>query len=94
LRKPPSWCGLEDIRAAIGGYPSAKELAAISTPVVCTCGRRSAQTMVRVTKKLADVVPTGSLREIEAAGHAAPFDQPVGFAKVIEEAMAVAQPRG
>jgi pimeloyl-ACP methyl ester carboxylesterase len=81
---------LTDIRIAIGGYPSAKELAAVGTPVLCTCGSRSARTMLRVTKKLADVIPTGSFREIEAAGHAAPFDAPAAFANVIEEAATAA----
>jgi pimeloyl-ACP methyl ester carboxylesterase len=81
---------LTDIRIAIGGYPSAKELAAVGTPVLCTCGSRSARPMLRVTKKLADVIPTGSFREIEAAGHAAPFDAPAAFANVIEEAATAA----
>jgi 3-oxoadipate enol-lactonase len=79
---------LADIRMAIGRYPSAKELAAVTSPVVCTCGSRSATTMVRVTQKLASVIPTASFRQIEGAGHAAPFDAPVAFSKVIADAMA------
>ena len=79
---------LADIRMAIGRYPSAKQLAALTSPVVCTCGSRSATTMLRVTQKLAAVIPTASFRQIEGAGHAAPFDAPVAFSKVIADAMA------
>jgi pimeloyl-ACP methyl ester carboxylesterase len=79
---------LADIRIAIGGYPSADELATVDTPVVCTCGSRSAPKMVRVTRKLAAAIATASFREIEGAGHAAPFDAPDNLARVIEEATA------
>lgn len=79
---------LADIRIAIGGYPTSKELATVRSPVTCTCGSRSATTMVRVTRKLAAVVPTARFHQIEAAGHAAPFDAPSNFAKVITEAIA------
>jgi len=79
---------LADIRMAIGSYPSARELASVSVPVVCTCGSRSATKMARVTRKLADVLPTGSFRQIEGAGHAAPFDAPGNFTKVVEDATA------
>jgi pimeloyl-ACP methyl ester carboxylesterase len=78
---------LADIRIAIGGYPTANDLAGVSRTVVCTCGSRSATTMVRVTRKLAETLPTGRLRQIDAAGHAAPFDAPKGFATVVQEAM-------
>jgi pimeloyl-ACP methyl ester carboxylesterase len=96
-RFPPEWrrtasdnakAALADIRMAIGRYPSAKELAAVTSPVVCTCGSRSATTMHRVTHKLAAVIPTASFRQLEGAGHAAPFDAPVAFSKVIADAMA------
>jgi pimeloyl-ACP methyl ester carboxylesterase len=43
---------LIDIRIAIGGYPSARQLAAVERPVVCSCGERSAKTMRRVTRGL------------------------------------------
>jgi hypothetical protein len=55
--------------------------------VVCTCGSRSALTMVRVTRKLVEAIPTGAFRQIDAAGHAAPFDAPSNFADVVREAM-------
>jgi 3-oxoadipate enol-lactonase len=81
---------LADIRIAIGGYPSAKDLASVSRHVVCTCGSRSASAIVRVTNTLARVLPAAAFREIEGAGHAAPFDAPAAFAKVIRDAITTA----
>jgi pimeloyl-ACP methyl ester carboxylesterase len=46
--------------------------------------------MVRVTRKLAGVIPTGEFRQIDGAGHAAPFDAPTNFAEVIVEATSAA----
>jgi pimeloyl-ACP methyl ester carboxylesterase/alkylhydroperoxidase family enzyme len=77
---------LADIRIAVGGYPSRKELAAINCPVVCTYGERSAGSMVRITRSLARAMPTATLRQIEGAGHAAAFDAPANFVQVIAEA--------
>jgi pimeloyl-ACP methyl ester carboxylesterase len=74
---------LADIRIAIGGYPSARDLATVRPHVVCTCGSRSARTIVRVTKALADLIPAAEFRQVEGAGHAAPFDAPAAFAEVI-----------
>jgi pimeloyl-ACP methyl ester carboxylesterase len=79
---------LADIRIAIGNYPTGKELATVSRPVRCTCGSLSASKMVRVTRKLADRIPTGTFAQIEGAGHAAPFDAPSNFAKTILDALA------
>lgn len=67
---------LTDIRIAISGYPSRKELAEITTPVVCSHGARSARTMVRVTRALARAIPSANVRDIEGAGHAPAFDAP------------------
>jgi pimeloyl-ACP methyl ester carboxylesterase len=78
---------LADIRIAIGGYPPPKELATIHSPVVCTYGARSDDSMVRITRSLARAIPTASLHEIEGAGHAAAFDAPANFVKVIAEAV-------
>jgi pimeloyl-ACP methyl ester carboxylesterase len=78
---------LADIRIAIGGYPSPKQLAAISTPVVCTYGARSDKTMAAISRSLARAIPTASVREIEGAGHAVAFDAPANFVKVIAEAI-------
>lgn len=79
---------LSDIKIAVGNYPTAKELTTVSRPVLCTCGSRSPSKMVRVTRKLAALIPTGAFRQIEGAGHAAPFDAPVNFAGVVRVAMA------
>jgi pimeloyl-ACP methyl ester carboxylesterase len=46
--------------------------------------------MVRVTRKLAGVIPTGVFRQIDAAGHGAPFDAPGAFAKLITGSIAAA----
>jgi len=78
---------IADIRIAIGGYPSARELATMRPPVVCTHGARSAETMVRVTRSLARAIPTAKMIEIQGAGHAAAFDAPTNFAQVILEAI-------
>jgi len=75
--------GLDDIRIAIGSYPTARQLATVRIPVVCTCGERSAQTMVDVTRSLARAIPDAKFCQIEGAGHAAPFDTPANFADVV-----------
>ncbi len=74
---------LADIRIAIGGYPSAKQLAAIDRPVICSCGERSAQTIVQVTRSLARVIPGAAFTQIPGSGHAAAFDAPTTFAEVV-----------
>jgi pimeloyl-ACP methyl ester carboxylesterase len=84
---------LTDIRSAISGYPPAKELAAIEAPVMCTYGARSTTTMARVTRALARVIPTATVRVIEGAGHAAAFDAPANFAKAIIDAAHTGAPR-
>jgi pimeloyl-ACP methyl ester carboxylesterase len=78
---------LADIRIAVGAYPSAKELRRITTPVLCTCGERSSDTIVRVTRKLARVIPTATFHQIPHAGHAAPFDAPADFLDVVRGVM-------
>jgi pimeloyl-ACP methyl ester carboxylesterase len=60
--------------------------------VLCTCGSRSAPIIVRVTKTLAEVIPTAAFGQIQGAGHAAPFDAPAAFAKIIRDA--ITTPRG
>lgn len=77
---------LADFRIAVGGYPSAKELATITRPVVCTYGARSAPPLVRVARSLTHAIPTAQLSEIQGAGHAAAFDAPANFGQVIVEA--------
>jgi pimeloyl-ACP methyl ester carboxylesterase len=79
---------LADIRIAIGGYPSRQQLAAVERPVVCSCGTRSAKTMVRVTHRLAEAIPTATFRQLQGAGHAAPFDAPGEFTKLVCDTLA------
>lgn len=78
---------LADFRIAVGGYPSAKELATITRPVLCTYGARSNKPLVRVARSLARAIPVAQLSEIDGAGHAAAFDAPANFAQVITEAI-------
>jgi pimeloyl-ACP methyl ester carboxylesterase len=78
---------LVDFRNSIGVYPSAKDLATVEIPVVCTYGARSPDSMSRLVKSLAAAIPTARTRRIEAAGHAAPFDATENFVHVIAEAI-------
>lgn len=77
---------LADFRIAVGGYPSAEELATITRPVFCTYGSRSNKPLIRVARSLTRLIPTAQLREIQDAGHAAAFDTPTNFAQVIAAA--------
>ena len=77
---------LADFRIAVGGYPSAKELASITRPVLCSYGARSNKPLVRVARSLARVIPTAQLSEIKGAAHAAAFDARANFVQVITEA--------
>ncbi|HKA96078.1 MAG TPA: alpha/beta hydrolase [Streptosporangiaceae bacterium] len=76
-----------DLRATMGGYPRPQDLAEITSPVVCTYGSRSRGFMRSVTRSLAQAIPTASVREIDGAAHAVPFDAPGNFAQVIVEAI-------
>jgi pimeloyl-ACP methyl ester carboxylesterase len=76
-----------DLRATMGGYPRAQDLAAITAPVVCTYGSRSRRYMRSITHSLAQAIPTAKLREIDGAAHAIPFDAPDNFARVIAAAI-------
>ena len=71
----------------MGGYPQATDLATIIAPVVCTYGSRSRGYMRPITRSLARAIPTATVREIDGAAHAVPFDAPGNFAQVIVEAM-------
>ena len=77
---------LADFRIAVGGYPSAKELATITRPVLCTYGARSNKPLVRVARSLARAIPTAQVSEIEGAAHAAAFDAPAYFVQIIADA--------
>jgi pimeloyl-ACP methyl ester carboxylesterase len=78
---------LKDVRVAIGRYPSARLLATVDRPVVCSYGERSSMTMGRVTRSLAQAIPGAALVQIPNAGHAASFDAPSIFAKAIEDVL-------
>lgn len=79
---------LADFRNSIGVYPSAKDLATIKVPVVCTYGARSPDSMKRLVESLAAAIPTATTCEIPGAGHAAPFDATTNFVQVIADTLA------
>ena len=76
---------LADFLNSIRSYPSAADLASIEVPVVCTCGARSPDSMFRLIRSLAFAIPSATVRRIERAGHAAPFDAPENFVEVIAD---------
>jgi pimeloyl-ACP methyl ester carboxylesterase len=76
---------LADFRNSIGVYPSARELATIAVPVVCSYGARSPLNMARLVRALASAIPGARTREIAGAGHAAPFDATNAFVGLIAE---------
>src|SRR5262245_27225858 len=76
-----------DLRCTMGSYPRAHELAKITPLFVCTYGARSRGYMRSITYSLAQAIPTATVREIEGAAHAVPFDAPVPFVQVIVEAI-------
>lgn len=78
---------LADFRNSIGVYPSAKELATVEVPVVCTYGARSPDQMARLVRLLAAAIPAAKAQRIDGAGHAAAFDAPENFVQVIADAV-------
>jgi pimeloyl-ACP methyl ester carboxylesterase len=78
---------LADFRNSIVAYPSAADLATIEAPVVCSYGLRSANNIVGLVRSLAAAIPTGTTRQIDGAGHAAPFDAPTNFVQLIADAI-------
>jgi pimeloyl-ACP methyl ester carboxylesterase len=80
-----------DLWATLGSYPRHSDLAKMTRPVVCTYGSRSASFMRAITRALAESIPTATVRQIEGAAHAVPFDAPGTFARVIADAAAVSQ---
>jgi pimeloyl-ACP methyl ester carboxylesterase len=78
---------LADFRASIRAYPSPAELAGVRVPVFSSCGTRSPDSMLRLTRLLAAAIPTGRAARVEGAGHAAPFDAPQAFAHLVAEAI-------
>ena len=76
---------LADFRNSIADYPSAGDLATVEVPVVCTYGARSPASMIRLVRALAGAIPTASARQIDGAGHAAPFDAAANFVEVVAD---------
>jgi pimeloyl-ACP methyl ester carboxylesterase len=85
---------LRDFVGSIGNHPSARDLATIKVPVVCSHGSRSPEFMVRLTRSLAAAIPTARTEVTEGAAHAAPFDAPANFARLIADAMETIAPVG
>jgi len=83
---------LADFRNSIGSYPSAADLATVDLPVVCTYGTRSPGSMSRLVRPLASAIPTASVRQIEAAGHAVLFDAPTRFAQLVADTISSSRP--
>jgi pimeloyl-ACP methyl ester carboxylesterase len=79
---------IADFRNSIVTYPSAKDLATVEAPVVCSHGSRSPKNMVRLTRSLAAAMPTARTHVIEGAGHAAPFDATTSFVQLIVDTVA------
>jgi pimeloyl-ACP methyl ester carboxylesterase len=78
---------LVDFRNSIGVYPSRTDLATVEVPVVCSYGARSPESMLRLTRSLASAIPAARTRQVEGAGHAAPFDATSNFVQVIADAI-------
>ena len=78
---------LADFLNSIGVYPSRSELATVAVPVVCSYGARSPEHMVRLVRSLAAAIPTATVRRIEGAGHAAPFDATGNFVRLVADAI-------
>lgn len=76
---------LADLTNSIGVYPTAADLATLEVPVVCTYGGRSPDSVPRLVRSLASVIPTARTQRIDAAGHAAPFDATSEFVHVIAD---------
>jgi pimeloyl-ACP methyl ester carboxylesterase len=83
---------LADFRNSIGVYPSARDLAMVRVPVVCSYGARSPRNMSRLVRALASAIPGARTREIEGAGHAAPFDATSNFVELVGEAVSTKVP--
>jgi pimeloyl-ACP methyl ester carboxylesterase len=83
---------IADLRSTLRSYPRARDLANITSPVVCTYGSRSRGYMRSVTEALARAIPRARVREIEGAAHAVPLDAPREFAHVILDEIAAVDP--
>jgi 3-oxoadipate enol-lactonase len=82
-----SEAALADFRSSIGVYPSAVDLATVDVPIVCSYGARSPRNMASLVRALASAIPGARMREIQGAGHAAPFDAASNFVELVAESM-------
>jgi len=78
---------LADFRNSIVAYPTAADLATIEVPIVCSYGSRSQSNIVRLVRSLAAAIPAATTREIDGAGHAAPFDATTNFVRLIADSI-------
>lgn len=83
---------LADFRNSIGVYPSARDLATVEIPVVCSYGAQSPDSMSRLVRSLAAAIPTARTHRIDGAGHAAAFDATANFVQVIVDAVNSLEP--
>jgi 3-oxoadipate enol-lactonase len=97
---PPEWrriarenarAALADFRNSIVAYPSAADLATIKVPVVCSYGSRSQKNIVELVRSLAAAIPAATTRQIDGAGHAAPFDATTNFVRLIADSIALTE---
>jgi pimeloyl-ACP methyl ester carboxylesterase len=79
---------LADFRNSVRSYPPAADLATVTVPVVCTYGERSPSFMSPLVRALASAMPMGTTRELQGAGHAAPFDATTEFVRLVGEVVA------
>jgi pimeloyl-ACP methyl ester carboxylesterase len=82
---------LADFRSSIVAYPSADDLATIEVPVVCSYGSRSPNNIVGLVRSLAAAIPTATTRQIDRAAHAAPFDAPANFVRLIADSITTSE---
>ena len=80
---------LWDFVTTIGNHPTRPELGTIRVPVVCSYGARSPDWMGRLTRALAAAIPTASVHRVKGAAHAAPFDAPTNFVRVIADTIPI-----
>jgi 3-oxoadipate enol-lactonase len=78
---------LDDFRIAVGNYPTRRDLAQISRPVLCAVGERSNEPLRRVARALARAIPGATLRSIPNAGHALAFDAPAQLVGLINQTL-------
>ena len=74
---------LWDFLTTIGNHPRTRDLATITAPVVCSYGARSPDFMARCTRSFAAAIPGARVHRLERAAHAAPFDAPDDFVRLI-----------